>query len=285
MALRKQYSPDEKKRIMDLYDEGYTYKDIAEKIRPGIKTAWRTVGDIIRAERKKEDETKSVEMLEETKTHSTSITKKVKSSVQLPDSMSGSATARELMMMLDDEQREVFVSTYENLRGQADEDELTSAENESLIRASYANVKYLRAHYMLMLCESYLMMELDGELSDTEEDKAKKRLAGRGDSYKKEAEQWSKEYNELLNDLKLTRKQRLDKIKDTRNTLLDLQEELMKKARQSSIVEEIKKINMATKEEFYRMAEGEVGPDGARHPWLIGAFGNILEKDKKDESD
>jgi hypothetical protein len=119
------------------------------------------------------------------------------------------------------------------------------------------------------------MMDLDGMLTDSDEDKSKKRLAGRGEAYKKEAEQWQKEYMDYLDGLKLTRKQRLDKIKDTRNTFLDLQQELMTKVRQDSVIEEIKRINLATKDEFKRMAQGEVGPDGQKHLWLIGAFDEI----------
>ena len=81
---------------------------------------------------------------------------------------------------------------------------------------------------------------------------------------------------EYLTGLKLTRKQRLDKIKDTRNTFLDLQQELTSKIRRESIIEDIKRINMATEDEFRRMARGETGPDGRTHPWLIGAFDEYL---------
>jgi gas vesicle protein len=146
-----------------------------------------------------------------------------------------------------------------------------------LIRAAYSNVMYLRAQSKLQTAEAYLIMEMDGGLTNSDEDMAKKRYAGRGDTYKKEAEQWHKEYMELLNDLKLTRKQRLDKIKDNRNTFLDLQQELMTKVRQESLVEEIKRIQHATEDELRRMAKGEVGPDGQRHSWLVGAFDEFLE--------
>jgi hypothetical protein len=180
-----------------------------------------------------------------------------------------------MLGMLDQEQTDIFLSTYEDLLGESDEEQVTRAEREMLLRAAYAHVKYLRSQRMVATCENYLMMDLDGQLDDSDEDKKKKRLAGRGDAYKKEAEIYHKEYMELLDSLKLTRRQRLDKIKDTRNTLLDLQQDLTRKARQESIVEEIKKINTATREEFERMAKGEVGPDGQVHPWLIGAFDEV----------
>jgi hypothetical protein len=271
-AARKQYSPDEKRRILDLNEEGWTYKQIAEQIRPGVKSAWRSIGEIIRQEREKQAPTE--EQSPQIASSRQSVMGRVPSTskVTLPPGMDTSLSAKEMMLMLDNDQQAIFVATYEDLRGEADEEQLTRAENEMLIRAAFSNVKYLRAQQMLAKCESYLMMDLDGMLGDSDDDKAKKRLAGRGDAYKKEAEQWHKEYMELLNDLKLTRKQRLDKIKDTRNTFLDLQQELMKKVRQDSVIEEIKRINHATRDEFRRMAEGAVGPDGQRHPWLIGAF-------------
>lgn len=280
-VARKQYTPDEIRRVLELNAEGWTYKQIAEKVRPGVKEAWRSVGDIIRKSRNGELTPAQTGQKPSAARQSIMSRSTIKSNVPIPPDMANSMTAHEFFSMLDDEQRKIFVATYEELRGEADQEQLTRAENEMLIRASFSNVKYLRAQQMLSLCESYLMMELNGELSNSDEDVSKKRLAGRGDSYKKEAEQWHKEYMELLNDLKLTRKQRLDKIKDNRNTFLDLQQELMSRARQASLIEEIKRINTATKEEFIRMARGEEGPDGQRHPWLIGAFDDFV--DFKDE--
>lgn len=281
-VARKQYTPDEIKKMIALDADGWTYQQIADQIRPGVKSAWRSVGEIIRRERAKENPSQTLTdqptpsyVPRAVSTTSRSITN---SKVTMPDEMLNSSSAREFFSMLDDDNRSLFVSHYEDLRGEADEEQLTAAENEMLIRAAFVNVKYIGAQRMLQLSESYLLMDLEGELGDTDMDKNKKRLAGRGDAYKKEAEQWSKEYQDLLDGLKLTRKQRLEKIKDNRNTFLDLRQELMQKARQDSIVEEIKRINMATREEFFRMARGEVGPDGSRHPWLIGAFDDVLPK-------
>lgn len=279
-VARRRWSPDEKRTALQLSKEGYTHKQIAEKLRPGVATAWRSVGDIIREARKQPVASSS--------TPATSGTplippRKFSTKIELPDSMVDSLTAKEFMTMMDDAQGAIFVATYEDLRGDADEESLTRAENEMLIRAAYSNVKYLRAQSLLNVAESYLMTEMEGGFTNSDEDMAKKRFAGRGDTYKKEAEQWHKEYMELLNDLKLTRKQRLDKIKDTRNTFLDLQQELTDQIRQDSLVEEIKRINMATEDEFHRMARGEKGPDGRVHSWLIGAFDEYIDRSKKDK--
>ena len=279
-TARRRWSPDEKKEVLRLHGEGYTHKQIAEKLRPGVSSAWRSVGEIIRDHRAQE-----VAATEQPAPQASGVPTQQKmvtaipqsALVVLPPEMAASLSAREYMTMMNDDQRRIFIGHYMDLRGNVDDESLTSAENEMLIRAAYSNVKYLRAQAMLSTAESYLMMEMEGGLTDSDEDKAKKRFAGRGDSYKKEAEQWHKEYMDLLDDLKLTRKQRLDKIKDTRNTFLDLQQELTNRIRQGSIVEEIKRINMATDEEFRRMAKGEPGPDGKSHPWLIGAFDDYLE--------
>lgn len=298
-VARKRWTPDEKREVLRLAAEGWTQKQIAERLRPGVKSAFRSVGDIIREDRKQK-----VQQAQSTDHQTVSGTQaspqspssqphaifpgSSTSSIKLPDSMSTSLSAQEFMTMMDDDQKKVFIATYESLRGDADEESLTKAENEMLIRASFANVKYLRAQSMVSLAENIILADMEGMLTDSDEDNAKKRFAGRGDNYKKDAEQWHKEYMELLNDLKLTRKQRLDKIKDTRNTFLDLQNELMQKVRQQSIIEEIKRINNATDEEFRRMAKGEVGPDGQPHPWLVGAFDSFLERplgDEKEETD
>lgn len=284
---RRRWSPDEKREVMRLVDEGYTYKQVAEKLRPGVASAWRSVGEIVREEKAKQTSQQAQATSPQPQPSGAQSPQmpslpgylSVQSAkVTLPPPMAHSLTAQQFMLMMDDDQRRLFIATYMDLRGDADEESLTKAENEMLIRAAFSNVKYLRAQAMLTTSESYLMMEMEGGLTDSDEDKAKKRFAGRSDAYKKEAEQWHKEYMELLNDLKLTRKQRLDKIKDNRNTFLDLQQELMTKVRQESIVEEIKRINNATDAELRRMARGEVGPDGRRHPWLVGAFDEFLEQ-------
>jgi len=281
-VARRRWSPDEKREVLRLHKEGYTHQQIADKLRPGVKSAFRSVGEIVRAERKQSQPSpiQSQQQPAVTTTPSPSLFNQVRaaSKVQLPPSMAGSLTAREFMTMMDDDQKRLFIATYEDLRGNADEESLTGAESEMLIRAAYSNVKYLRAQSMLSLAENYLLADMEGGLTDSDEDKAKRRFAGRSDAYKKEAEQWHKEYMELLNDLKMTRKQRLDKIKDTRNTLLDLQQELTNKVRQESLVEEIKRINLSTIEELKRMSQGEVGPDGQHHPWLVGAFDEFLEE-------
>jgi transposase-like protein len=281
---RRRWSPDEKAAIRRMIAEGYTYKQIGEKLRPGVPTAWRSIGEIVREEIKPNPLAPTTEGQAPAPSRSTIGVSSSHNSdlVELPESLQDSLTAREMMGMLDDEQRELFIGTYEDLMGESDDEQVTRAEKEMLLKASFAHVRYLRASRMIALCEQYLMMDLDGHLGDTDVDKAKKRLAGRGDAYKKEAELYHKEYMELLQSLKLTRAQRLDKIKDTRNTLLDLQAELTRRAKQESIVDEIKKINMATRDEFLRMSRGEVGPDGHVHPWLIGAFEELNPKDNKD---
>ena len=285
-SARRRWSPDEKKTILQLAKEGYTQKQIAERLRPGVPTAWRTVGDIIRDERKRVEQAEPVTTLTPGVTSTPIIPSSqftYNSTIELPDGMVNSLTAKEFMTMMDDNQAAIFVATYEDLRGDADDESLTPAENEMLIRAAYSNVKYLRAQSLLNTAESYLMMELDGQFNDSDADKAKRRFAGGRESYKKEVEQWQKEYREYLNDLKLTRRQRLDKIKDTRNTFLDLQQELTDQARRGSIIEDIKRINLATEAEFRRMARGEPGPDGKVHSWLIGAFDEYLKNEVKDE--
>ncbi len=279
-TARRRWSPDEKRTALQLAKEGYTHKDIAERLRPGVKSAWRSVGEIIREDRKLKTQVAASPTPSGTQptpiavlpSHSPSVL------VALPPSMNSSLTAKEFMTMMDNDQRRIFIATYEDLRGDADDESLTRAENEMLIRASYSNVKYLRAQSLLNLAENYLMADIEGGLTDSDTDQAKRRFAGGRESYKKEVEQWHTEYMELLNDLKLTRKQRLDKIKDTRNTFLDLQQELVDKVRKNSLVEDIKRINMATEQEFRRMAKGEPGPDGKTHPWLIGAFDEFVER-------
>lgn len=287
---RKRYSPDEIRKIMLLHEEGYTYPQIAAKIRPGVPSAWRSVGGIVRRIKGGEAPTTEKQPSQPAPTNGASRgkvintpTQSVTSRVELPDSIAESLTAREIMLMLDDDQRSLWVATYEDLRGEADDEQLTKAENEMLMRAAHSHVKYLRAQYMISLSESYMMMELNGELGEGPEDMMKRRLGSSGERYKKDAEQCHKEYMDLLEGLKLTRKQRLDKIKDTRNTFLDLQQELTSKLKQESLIEDIKRINLATEDELRRMAKGEPGPDGQVHPWLIGAFEDIIGHAQNEE--
>jgi len=283
-VARKRYSPSEIAEIIHLNQEGWTQKAIAEKIRPGIKTAWRSIGEIIRSHRADPSATTQKPRVvpgdDASRKHKIGASSHLfNSSAALPAELQDSNTAREIMSMLDSEQQALFISAYNDLRGEADEEQVTRAENDMLIRAAFTHTQYLRAAKMYHQCESFLLMDVNGELDDPKD--PRKRMAGRGDAYKKEMETKHKEYMELIDGLKLKRSQRLDKIKDTRNTFLDLQEELTSQERRDSLVEEIKRINRATKDEFHRMAKGEVGPDGQKHPWLIGAFDEISEREKE----
>ncbi len=283
---RRRWTPDEKAAIRKMIAEGWTYKQIGEKLRPGVPTAWRSIGEIVREEIKPQPLSPAQDGVAPVAPTSTPVSRQSnsESAVDIPDSLADSLTAREMMSMMDDEQRELFVATYEDLLGNADDEQVTRAEKEMFLKASFAHVNYLRANRMIAMCEQYLMADLDGHLGDSDTDKAKKRLAGGGEKYRKEADRYHNEYMEITKSLKITREQRLDKIKDTRNTLLDLQAELTRRAKQESIVDDIKKINNATKEEFMRMSRGEVGPDGQVHPWLIGAFEEALPpKEEKHE--
>ncbi len=276
-VARRRWSPDEKKTVLALYKEGWTQKQIAEKLRPGVSSAWRSVGEIIREERTQTKSNTTTPAVVNSQPSQVTPPPKYTSKVTLPPNMASSLSAKEFMTMMDDDQREIFVATYGDLRGDADDEALTKAENEMLIRASFSNVKYLRAQSLLHLAETYMMMDMEGGLTDSEEDKVKRRFGCGRELYKKEVAEWHKEYMELLNDLKLTRKQRLDKIKDTRNTFLDLQQELVGRERRGSLIQDIKRINRATDEEFRRMAKGHTGPDGKTHSWLIGAFDEYLQ--------
>jgi hypothetical protein len=279
-VARKRYNPDEREQIYSLHKKGFTYRDIADRVRPGVASAWRSIGDIVREMKREEEKAAfaAANPLPQGQPEGSGTVRQFvqvptaskQSSITLPEAIQDSVTAKEIMTMLDDDMRTIFVATYEDLRGEADEEALTRAENDMLIRAAFAHAQYIRAAKMYNQCESFLMQELNGEFVDKND--PRKMMAGRGENYKKEMETRHKEYMELIDGLKLKRSQRLDKIKDTRNTFLDLQQELVSKVRQSSIIEDIKRINMATREELQRMAKGEVGPDGNKHIWLIGAF-------------
>jgi hypothetical protein len=281
---RKAYSPDEKKKILKMAEEGWTYIQIADKVRPGVKTAWRSIGDIVRQERQKremEENTPTQVPTQDAPPRPMPPPKPSNASlIDIPEGMSDSLTAKEFLSMLDDEQKELMIATYEDLRGEGDEDTLTKAENDMLIRAAYSNVRYIHAQKMLNKAEQYMLMDMEGYLGKSDEDNGKRRLAGRADAFKKDAEASHKEYIELINDLKLTRKQRLDKIKDTRNTFLDLQQSLMERNKQENLIEDIKRLNGITKNEFYRLSLGQTDDEGNSYPWLLGAFDDVIDPEE-----
>lgn len=193
--------------------------------------------------------------------------KKTKETALDPDF--SKATAREILAMLDSHQRTIFISTYKELKGETNDDALTNAEIEMLFRAALAHVQYLTASRLYHECERLVLEEIRGTLDSKD---PRRKLINRSQVYKDEMETKHREYMDLIGSLKLKRSQRLDKIKDIRNTFLDIQLELTNKAKQDSLVDDVKKINAATREELERIAKGEAGPDGRQISWLIGAF-------------
>ena len=124
---RRRWTPDEKAAIRKLLAEGWTYKQIGEKLRPGVPTAWRSIGEIVREEIKPPTLTPAGSGLPSAQTQalpaapSVGLRASISTTIELPESLEDSLTAREMMGMLDDEQRELFIGTYEDLMGESED--------------------------------------------------------------------------------------------------------------------------------------------------------------------
>ncbi len=150
---------------------------------------------------------------------------------------------------LSDEEEACFLSEYYSVLQSTDS--INEAEEQQLFAA---NIEYVLAYRALSM--------------KTEEEKCvKETLAGQwkeGDPrfklrvdprHSEDYDSHLKTYQDLMSGLKMSRKQRLDKVKSDRRTLVDVASELSTHSAQALAADEIERLSMSSNEELERLVK------------------------------
>ncbi len=150
---------------------------------------------------------------------------------------------------LSKEEEAFFLSEYYNVLQSTDS--ITEAEEQQLFVAMIEYVLAFRSLEMKTEEERCVQETLNGE---HEKDDARYKLKV-DPRHAEDYENHLSTYQNLMNGLKMSRKQRLDKVKSDRRTLVDVASELSTQNAQSVAADEIERLSLSSDEELKRLLD------------------------------
>lgn len=147
------------------------------------------------------------------------------------------------------EEREVFVSEYMNVVRSTET--LTEVEEQALFSSILELILAFQALNRKEKEEQWRDQSLAGDIK--EDDPRFRRHVD--DKYQREYDQHIKLYQKGMEQLKMSRKDRLKEVRSQKQTLVDLAEELSSKNAQSEVADEIERLSKMKDEELKRLLE------------------------------
>jgi hypothetical protein len=148
-------------------------------------------------------------------------------------------------------------------------DPLNEAEEQMLFTALQEYVLSIRAGAIKAELEKCFQETLDGMWKEGDS----RFCRAVPEKYSKEQIEHSKRYESLMQKLKLSREQRLDKVKDTKKTLVDAARDLMSNEFQAQVADEIERMELMADKELLRMVESG---------YIYGMFGLEQPEEEKE---
>jgi len=149
----------------------------------------------------------------------------------------------------DTDEKNVFIDEY--LQIIASTETLTEAEEQSLFASILELILAFQALNRKEMEEKWRDQSLRGEIK--EDDPTYRRHVD--DKYQREYDQHMKLYQRGMEQLKMSRKDRLKEVRSQKQTLVDLAEELSTKNAQSEVADEIERLSKMKDEELKRLLE------------------------------
>ncbi len=244
--MPKSFSDEQRLMVRELAAQGKANTEIAELMCQrfpddwGAKNAHRTVARIL-----KEGEVTGVKNVRKTLDEMTreERTRYIEARVQ--------ATPRFRMAFrnFEKEDKEVFVEEYMNVIVSAET--LTEPEEQALFASILELILAFQALNRKELEEKWRDESLRGEIK--EDDPKYRRHVD--EKYQREYDQHMKLYQRGMEQLKMSRKDRLKEVRSQKQTLIDLAEELSTKNAQSEVADEIERLAKLKDEELKRLLE------------------------------
>ncbi len=243
-------TPENIATILDCANLGMSDVDIAEKLGWTNKTAARTVGRI----RKKHQE-KAATALQEAKTLD-EYTREERLK-KLEALFETTPRYKIVFNSLSVDEKAMFRDEYFAIIKSTDT--LTEPEEQTLFTAILSYVLAMRALQFKHREENLYARTLAGEFD--EEDPEWRRHVD--DRFQKEYDSHMRKYTDMMKDLKMSRSQRLDKVRTEKKTLIDIAEELSVRTAQADAATQIEELSKLKDEELERLLE---------NGWLYGEF-------------
>lgn len=264
-------SQKDKEMIVSLSADGKTDSEIAEKIGWTNKTAARKVGKIRRELGLKKNGGKPpskdlAAKAENLVVSMDQMTKEVRFKYVQEKFMSNPRT-KFVLGVMGEEERHLFTEEYFTILKSTDS--LTEAEEQQLFTAILEYVLGMRAMRIKTEEENLYRESMRGNIprylgegkTQEENPQYRSRVDRR---FEDEYNSRIKNYQSLMSELKMSRRSRLDKIKQDRKSLVDVAMELSSKDAQATAANEIERLSKMQDDELKRMLEND---------YIIGVFG------------
>jgi len=244
-------------QIRTLFLAGLSDKDIAKKLGRNAPNAWRTV-QRIRLENKWERPTGAPpeQSADTSQIERSAVTAQDLSDMSseerityLQQSLSSSHRFAYMFNTLDPDEVNIFQEEY--FKVLRDVDDISMTEEQSLFLAIYELVLALRAQKNRKDEEELVRRSRNGEI-DGDDPLFTTHVSER---HEREYNAHMKQYQSLIDNLKLSRRQRLDKQIQGKKSFLDFAHELSDDDAQRSVAEEIRKLNKLDDAELTRLIE------------------------------
>ena len=242
------FSANQRQRIYDLENTGLSYVEIANQMIKEFpkdwraKTAARTVARILK------DRKLVFDQPQETKKTLDEMTRDERSRHILNQLRS---TPRFLMAFknFEEDEKAVFVDEYMNVIRSTET--LTEVEEQALFASILELILAFQALNRKEAEEKWRDQSLRGELSETDP-KYRRHVDNK---YQQEYDQHMKLYQKSMEQLKMSRKDRLKEVRSQKQSLLDLAESLSFKNTQTEAAEEISRLTKLRDDELKKLLD------------------------------
>ena len=242
--MPKVFTKEEKDMVQTLSNEGRTFVEIAKIMSEKFPTTWnaknanRSVARILKGkDDDSEDEKTLDEMTRDERTRF--IEKKLQSTARFKIAFKN----------FDEEEKAVFIGEYIDVIKSTET--ITEAEEQALFASVLEFVLALQALSRKEREEKYYEQSINGTI--VEGDPRHRRFMD--ERYAKEYDAHMKLYQKGMEQLKMSRSQRLKEVRSQKMTLVDLAEELSSRNAQAEVAEEVERLSKHKDDELKKMIE------------------------------
>jgi|APGre2960657373_1045057.scaffolds.fasta_scaffold18910_5 hypothetical protein len=235
--MPKIFSQEERNMVFQLANQGLTHAEIARRMSEIYPRSWnspsayKSVGRLL-----KESDLQPFESQELPKKTLDEMTREERFNF-INDKLKQTPRYRMVFSAFNDNEKAVFVDEYLSIIRSVDS--LTEPEEQSLFAGILELILAFQALNLKKREESLYQRSLDGQISENSP-QFRRTL---DDRFQREYDQHMKMYQKFMEQLKMSREQRLKEVQTERLTLVDLAEELSSKTSQADAAAEIERLS------------------------------------------
>jgi hypothetical protein len=242
--MPKVFSQAEKEAVKLLSKQGYTYVEIAKQMSERYPATWnaknaaRSVARILKGKNDDGDDEKTLD----------EMTRDERANF-IEAKLQGTPRFKLAFRNFNDEEKQVFVDEYISVIKSTES--LTEVEEQALFASVLELVLAFQALARKEREERLFERSQNGELS--QDDPQYRRFVD--DRYHKEYDAHMKLYQKGMEQLKMSRSQRLQQVRSQKQTLVDLAQELSSRNAQAEVAEEIERLSKMKDDELKRLID------------------------------